>query len=109
MKAYSLFIYIICCIYKYTSIDIKPELKKNILKFGYGINYKYEGILAHSFDGFYAVTKFILPTTNDLKFSALNFDKDCKYLRDRSQNQTEEAKQHVLSLINYCRQIGPYV
>ena len=26
------------------------ELKRNVLKFGYGINYKYEGILFHSFD-----------------------------------------------------------
>ena len=46
MKGYSLFIYIIFYIYWYTSIEIKPELKKNILNFGYGINYKYEGILA---------------------------------------------------------------
>ena len=37
-----------------------PELKKNILKFGYGINYKYEGMLSHSFDRFYLVTKFEL-------------------------------------------------
>ena len=59
MKAYSLFIYIICCIYRYTFFEIKPELKKNILKFGYGINYKYEGMLAHSFDRFYVVTKLI--------------------------------------------------
>ena len=30
-------------------------------------------------------------------------------MRDRSKNQTEEAKQHVRSLITYCRKIGPYV
>ena len=34
-----------------------PELKKNILSFGYGVNFKYEGMLAHSFDTFYVVTK----------------------------------------------------
>ena len=55
MKAYSLLVYIICCIYRYTSIEIKPELKKNILKFGYGINYKYEEMLTHSYDRFYVV------------------------------------------------------
>ena len=66
MKAYSLFIFInFYCIYRYTSIEIKPELKKNILKFSYGINYKYEGMLAHSFDRFYVVTKFILPSFKD--------------------------------------------
>ena len=31
-------------------------------------------MLAHSFYGFYVVTKFILPTTNDLKFLTVNFD-----------------------------------
>ena len=39
-----------------------PELKKNILKFGYRINFKYEGMFVHSFDTFHVVTKFILPT-----------------------------------------------
>ena len=39
MKAYSHFVYIICYIYRYTSIEIKPELRTNILKFVYGINY----------------------------------------------------------------------
>ena len=46
---------IICCIYRYISVKIKSEFKKDILKFGYGINYKYEGRLAHSFDRFYVV------------------------------------------------------
>ena len=46
----------------------KPESKKNILNFGYGINYKYEGMLAHSFDRFYVVTKFILPSIGELQF-----------------------------------------
>ena len=46
--------------YQSTSTKIEPELKKNILNFGYGINYKYEGMLVHSFDRFYVVTKFSL-------------------------------------------------
>ena len=45
-----------------------PELKINILNFAYSINYKYEGMLAHSFDRSYVVTKFILPSIGDLKF-----------------------------------------
>ena len=59
---------------------IKLELKKNILNFGYGINYKYDGMLANSFDRFYVVTKFILPSIRDLKFSTLNYDNTCAYL-----------------------------
>ena len=57
-------------------MEIRPELQKNILKCGYGINYKYEGMLAHSFDRFYVVTKFILPTLDDLKLSPIRYDKD---------------------------------
>ena len=77
-----LLIILLYYIYKYTSVKIKPELQKNILKFGYGINYKYEGMLVHSFDRFYVVTKFILPMIDDLKLSPLNYDKGCKYLND---------------------------
>ena len=70
MKAYSLLVFIIftCCICRYTSVEIKPELKKNILNFGYGINFKYGGMLMLSFDRFYVVIKFMLPTVEDLKF-----------------------------------------
>ena len=78
-----------------------------MLKFGYGINYKYERMIAHTFDRFYVVTKFIFPTAEDLKFSTLNFDKDYEYLKDTKEEQTEEAKQH--DLITYCRKIGSHV
>ena len=62
------------------SIEIRPEFQRNILNFGYGINYKYEGMLAHPFDRFYVVTKFMLTMTGDLKFSQLNFDYTCVYM-----------------------------
>ena len=52
-------IILLCLSGRYFSVKIRPELQKNILKIGYGINYKYEGMLAHSFDRFYVVTKFI--------------------------------------------------
>ena len=32
--------------------NIMPEHKKNVLNFGYRVNFKYEGMLAHSFDRF---------------------------------------------------------
>ena len=72
MKAYSLTVIFVCCICRYTSVDIMVELKRNILNFGYGINFKYEGMLLHSFDRFYVVTKFILPTIVTLNFCQLN-------------------------------------
>ena len=65
---------------KSRGIKFNLELQKNILKFGYGINYKYEGMLAHSFDRFYIVKKFMLPLMGDMKFSKLNFDHTCAYM-----------------------------
>ena len=45
----------------FSAIDTMPQLKKNILNFGYGANFKYEGMLSHSFDRFHVVTKFDMP------------------------------------------------
>ena len=65
------FLTIVSCllaiVYDCSAVYIMPELKKNILNFGYGVNFKYEGMLSHSFDRFYIVTKFELPKTKDLK------------------------------------------
>ena len=83
MNIYSLF-WILCQFYLSSSIEIKPELKKTILNFGYGINYKYKGMLVHSFDRFYVVTKFILPTIGDLNFSKLNYNQTCMYIDDKN-------------------------
>ena len=58
----AILIILLCLSSRYSSVEIGLELQKKILKFGYGINYKYEGMLTHSFDRLYVVTKFILPT-----------------------------------------------
>ena len=104
MKFYSQFylLNLLCYIYRYTSITIKPELQKNILKFGYGINYKYEGMLAHSFDRFYVVTKFILPMMDGLKLSPINYNKECKYFENLDDDDNEEIKTLIKDLITYC-------
>ena len=74
----------LCYFYQCISTKIKLELKKNILNYGYGINYKYEGMLAHSFDRFYVVTKFILPSIGDSNFSKLNYDNAGAYLDNKN-------------------------
>ena len=51
------------------------ELQNNILKFGYRINYKYMGMISHSFDRFYIITKFELPRVQDLQFTTIPYDK----------------------------------
>ena len=37
-------------VYDSSAKDIMPKLKQNILNFGYGVNFKYEGMFSHSFD-----------------------------------------------------------
>ena len=107
MKFYSLF----CVVFKFymgTSVKIKPELQRNILNFGYGINYIYEGMLAHSFDRFYVVTKFMLPTIGELKFSNLNFNDTCAYMENKFAQNTESRK-YMLELKAFCNKVKPFV
>ena len=89
-------------------IKIKPELQRNILKFGYGINYEYEGILAHSFDRFYIVTKFILPSIEDIKFSRLNYDHTCVYM-NKEHAPNMDSRKYLTELKTYCNKIKPFV
>ena len=90
------------------SIEIRPELQRNILNFGYGIIYKYEGMLAHSFDRFYVVTKFMLPTIGDIKFSNLDFDYTCTYMEKEYAPNTDSRK-YILELRAYFNKIKPFV
>ena len=83
--------------------------RKNILKFGYGKNYKYEGMLAHSFDRFYVITKFILPMLDDLKLSLIEYDEDCKYIRRLDDQNDENIKQNTRDLLLYCAKLRPYM
>ena len=89
-------------------IRFNPELQKNILKFGYGINYKYEGMLAHSFDRFYIVTKFMLPSMGDIKFSNLNFDHSYAYMKNKYAPNIDSSK-YLAELKTCCNKIKPFV
>ena len=89
-------------VYDGSAVDIMPELKRNILNFGYGVSFKYEGMLSHSFDRFYIVTKSELPKTKDLRLATFKFNFACSYANHTSSN-TNYAK-----LLKYCMKIAPY-
>ena len=89
-------------------IKISLELQKNILKFGYGINYKYEGMFTQLFDKFYIVTKFMLPSMGDIKFSKLNFYHTCTYMNKEYAPNTDTRK-YLTELKTYCNKIKPFV
>ena len=65
-------------------------------------------MLAHPFDRFYVVTKFILPLIGDLKFSNLNYDNTCAYL-DNKNTQNTETRKYMLDLKTFCKKIKPFV
>ena len=70
---------------EYMAMHIKledTELQNNILKFGYRINYKYTGMISHSFDRFYVITKFELTRVQDLQFTTIPHDRNCEHLED---------------------------
>ena len=62
----------------------------------------------HSFDRFYVVTKFILPTIEDLKLSIINFDETCEYLKEKN-GCDHNSKEYILDLRVYCKKKVPYI
>ena len=79
------------------------------MKFGYRINYKYEGMLAHFFDRFYVITKFILPTLIDLRISPIRYDKECNYLRKLDDQDDDQIKENIKDLLFYCTRVRPFM
>ena len=62
----------------------------------------------HSSDRIYVVTKFILPSIGDLKYSTLNYDNTCAYLDNRNMHDSE-SKKHIVDLMTFCKKIEPFV
>ena len=108
MKIYTLFSLAGIIFQLSRCIGIRSELQRNILHFGFGINYKYEGMLAHSFDRFYVVTKFMLPIIDDIIFFKLNLDYTCTYMKKEYTPNTDLRK-YLTELRTYCNKIKPFV
>ena len=105
----NLLIILLCFSCKYSSVEIKPKLQKNVLKLGYGIDYKYEGMLAHAFDRIDVVTRFILPSLDDLKLSSIKYDKECNYLHNIHNQNKNQFKENIRDLLSYCAKLRPYM
>ena len=67
-------------VYSTSAVSIMPELKQNVLRFGYGVNFRYEGMLAHSFDRFYVVTRIEIPKVLGLNLTVFQFDYNCSHV-----------------------------
>ena len=102
--------FIIPCVYGTSAVSIMPELKCNVLGFGYGVNFRYEGMLLHSFDRFYMVTKMEIPKVSDLNLTLFQFDYNCSHVV----NIEKGTRFKILSIIKemfdvYCKNIIPYM
>ena len=93
-----------------SAVSIMPELKCNVLRFGYGVNFRYEGMLSHSFDGFYIVTNIEIPKVLDRNLTLFQFDYNCSHVV----NIKKGTRFKILSTIKemfdvYCKNIIPYM
>ena len=52
---------------------------------------------------------FILPIMNDLKFSPIKYDKECKYLHDLKNKDNQQIKENIRDLLSYCAKLTPYM
>ena len=103
MQTYSIFITVfLILLCKVFTINVMPELKKNVLTFGYSANFKYEGMLTHTFDRFYVVAKNKIPKVEHLQFTTFVFDLTCNHLNI-------SKKSYLLRYIRHCRRNTTYV
>ena len=91
-------------VHAYTLLLILYLNLKKYFQFGYGINFKYEGMLPHSFGRFYAVTKLIWSTIDDIKISPITIDMECSYLYIQLDMNTHAVK-HLPNIRNFCSKI----
>ena len=93
-----------------STISIMPELKHNVLRFGYGVNFRYEGMLSHLFDRFYVVTKIERPKVLDLNLTLFQFDYNCSHVANIEKDTSFKVPSTIKDMFNvYCKNIIPYM
>ena len=94
-------------------VSIMPELKQNVLRFRYGVNFRYEGMLAHSFDRFYVVTKVEIPKVSDLNLTMFQFDYNCNHVANIERIVVGFKFKVTNTIPNifrmYCKNLIPYM
>ena len=87
-----------------------PELKQNVLRFGYGVNVRYEGMLAHLFDRFCVVTRIEIPKVSDLNLTVFQFDYNCSHVTHIEKDTKFKIPSTIKHMFKvYCKNIIPYM
>ena len=93
-----------------SAVSIMSELKPNVLQFAYGVNFRYEGMLSHSFDRFYVVTKIEIPKVSDLNLTLYQFDYNCSHVVNIEKGTNFKIPSTIKEMFNvYCKNIIPYM
>ena len=96
---------IVLCMYGTSAVSIMPELKCSVLRFGYGVNSRNEGMLSHSFDGFYMVTKIEIPKVSDLNLTLFQFDYNCSHVQNIEKVQDLKSQVQLKKCLMYIVRI----
>ena len=108
--AFILFLLLSILVYGASAVGIMPELKQNVLRFGYGVNFKYEGMLVHSFDRLYVVTRIEIPKVSDLNLTVFQFDYNCSHVTHIEKDTKLKVPDMIKDMFKvYCRNIIPYM
>ena len=93
-----------------SAVSIMPELKHNVLRFGYRVNFRYEGMLAHSFDTFYVVTRIEIPKVSDLNLTLFQFDYNCSHMTNIEKDTSFKVPSTIKDMFKvYCKNIILYM
>ena len=97
-------------VYGASAVSIMPELKQNVLRFGYGVNFRYEGMLAHSFDIFYVVTRIEIPKVLNLNLTVFQFDYNCSHVANIEKDTKFKVPDMIQNMFKiYCKNLIPYM
>ena len=55
------------------------------------------------------ITKFIFPILDDLKLSAIRYDKECTYILHIDDQDNDHIKENIKELLFYCAKLRPFM
>ena len=104
------FLLLSALVYGTSAVSIMPELKQNVLRFGYGVNFRYEGMLAHLFDRFYVVTRIEILKVSEMNLTVFQIDCNCSHVAHIEKDNKFKIPSTIKDMFKvYCRNIIPYI
>ena len=76
-------------------VEINPQLHYNQLRFPWGVNFKYTGLLHHNLARVWIVTKFNLPPKNRVHFPPVNLVPDCNFTTTPGTAHNDSHQSHL--------------